>query len=117
MEELQEVLAFDAKRFGRRIASRRKKLKMKQTTLAEKIGISQQHMSGIELAKDRISFDIFLKLCVALKVNQDYLLGGTLRLSNVPQSVVENLQQCDPEVQELAAEIIELLRNRNLDKK
>ena len=34
MEELQEVLAFDAKRFGRRIASRRKKLKMKQTTLA-----------------------------------------------------------------------------------
>lgn len=117
MDELQKEAAFDAKRFGRRIAARRKEIKKNQTEIGEEIGISQQHMSGIELGKDRISFDIFLKLCVALDVNPDYLLGGTLRLKNVPQSVVENLEQCDPKDQELAAEIIELLRNRNLEKK
>ena len=93
--------------------TKRLKNKIKQADLAEQLGISQQHMSGIEHAKDRISFDVFLKLCVALKVNPDYLLEGTLCANNIPKGVVDGLNQCTQEDQELAADIIELLRKRN----
>lgn len=113
MENLQELTTFDAKLFGRRVALRRKKLKISQTKLAEEIGISQQHLSGIEHANDSISFEVFLRLCTALEVNPDYLLGGTLRMNNIPQNVVDNLNHCSLPDQELAADFIELLRNRN----
>lgn len=113
MNELDELTEFDAKLFGRRVTLRRREDKIKQADLAERIGISQQHLSGIEHAKYRISFDVFLKLCVALKVNPDYLLGGTLRTNNIPKSVDDGLNQCTPEDQVLGAKIIELLRKRN----
>lgn len=113
MDELNDLAIFDAALFGRRVAHRRHKDKIKQVDLAEQIGISQQHMSGIEHAKDSISFDVFLKLCIALKVNPDYLLGGTLRANNIPKGVVDGLNQCTPEDQALAVDIIELLRKRN----
>lgn len=117
MKEQNEIPVFDAVLFGRRVVARRKNNKMKQIELAEQVGISQQHMSGIELGKDRVSFDIFLKLCIALKVNPDYLLGGAMRSSNIPQSVVEGMNQCTPPDQILAADIIELLRKRNPENK
>lgn len=113
MDELNELAIFDAALFGRRVAHRRHKNKIKQADLAEQIGISQQHLSGIEHAKDRISFDVFLKLCLALKVNPDYLLGGALRANDIPRDVVDGLNQCTPEDQALAADFIELLRRRN----
>lgn len=113
MDGLNEITIFNAELFGRRVAHRRRKNKIKQADLAERLGISQQHLSGIEHAKDRISFDVFLKLCVELKVNPDYLLGGTLRANNIPKGVVDGLNQCTREDQELAAGIIELLRKRN----
>ena len=113
MEELQGAPIFDAVRFGRRIASRRRKCKIKQTELAEQLGISQQHMSGIEHGKGGTSFEVFIKLCVALNVNPDYLLGGTLRANNIPRGVADGLNQCTDEDQTLAADIIELLRKRN----
>lgn len=113
MDELQGMPIFDATRFGRRIASRRRKCKIKQTELAYQLGISQQHMSGIEHGKGGISFEVFIKLCVTLNVNPDYLLGGTLRTNNIPKSVADGLNQCTPEDQVLGADIIELLRKRN----
>lgn len=109
---MEELPAFDAVRFGRRIASRRKKSKIKQTELAERVGISQQHMSGIERGKGGISFEVFIKLCIALNVNSDYLLGGTLRASNIPKGVVDGLNQCTEEDQTLAADIIELFKKK-----
>lgn len=117
MEEQKELPVFDAALFGRRVVTRRKNIKKKQIELAEQVGISQQHMSGIELGNDRVSFDVFLKLCIALNVNPDYLLGGAIRSSNIPQSVVEGINQCSPPDQVLAAEIIELLRKRNPENK
>ncbi len=70
-------------------------------------------MSGIECGKGNISFEVFIKLCVTLKVNPDYLLGGTLRSNNTPLGVIDGLNQCLTRNQVLAADFIELLRKRN----
>lgn len=113
MGESHELPIFDAVRFGRKIASRRRENKIKQTELAEQLGISQQHMSAIECGKGGISFEVFIKLCISLNVNSDYLLGGTLRANNIPQGVTDGLNQCTEEDQILAADFIELLRERN----
>lgn len=80
-------------------------------------GVFLAGISGIECGKGSVSFEVFIKLCVTLKVNPDYLLGGTLRSSNIPLGVIDGLNQCMPQDQVLAADFIELLRKRNPENK
>lgn len=51
---------------GNRIKSRRKELRIKQAELAEILGISNNHMSSIETAKERPSMEIFIRICEEL---------------------------------------------------
>lgn len=80
---------------GTRIKSRRKELKMTQGQLAEHVGISNNHMSSIENAKETPSLDTFARICESLNVRPDYLLLGSVSSDGVPQSIVENLQLCN----------------------
>ncbi len=59
---------YDDKKFiGKTLQAIRKKTNMKQGELAEKIGISEKHLSKIETGKNLPSLDNFLKMAEVLK--------------------------------------------------
>lgn len=61
---------------GSRIAQCRKKQQMTQEQLAEKMDLSLQSISCIELGKKGIRPENLLKLCQCLDVSADYILKG-----------------------------------------
>ncbi len=61
---------------GKRIFARRKELKMTQESLAEKVGLSFQSVSCIELGKKGVRPENLIKICNTLDVSSDYLLFG-----------------------------------------
>ncbi|MBR6772369.1 MAG: helix-turn-helix transcriptional regulator [Clostridia bacterium] len=89
---------------GIRISQRRKELRLTQEQLAEKMGLSLQSISCIELGKKAIRPENLANLCTHLEVSSDYILFGVrtekqtnetiTKLSSLPQQsyqAVENL--------------------------
>lgn len=61
---------------GARIHSKRKQLGITQEQLAEKMEVSIQMISNLELGKKAIRPENLLKLCDTLNVSADYILRG-----------------------------------------
>lgn len=61
---------------GKRIAARRKEMKMTQEALAERVGVSLQTISCVELGKKAIRPYNLIKLCSVLETSTDYILVG-----------------------------------------
>ena len=76
---------------GNRIKIRRKELRIKQAELAEKLNISNNHMSSIENGRQKPSLDAY----------------------NIPQDIIDKLRLCNQSDIELAGDFIELLVKRN----
>lgn len=104
---------FQTNDMGNRIRLRRKELKIKQTELAEKLEISNNHMSSIENGRQKPSLDIFVNICIQLNVSPDYLLLGTMRGYNVPQDIYDKLRLCSQPDIELVRDFIDVLVKRN----
>lgn len=62
---------------GVRINKKRRSMKMTQEQLAEKMDVSVQMISNLELGKKAIRPENLVKLCTILNVSADYLLMGT----------------------------------------
>lgn len=107
-------LNFDAKLFGEKVAKRRVQEGLQQKDLAVAVGVSNNHMSEIEKGSAAFSFKVFLRICLVLRVSPDYLLEGATDSSNVPQSITNSLKLCSESDIKLAADIINLLRERNI---
>lgn len=61
-------MLYDDKKFiGKTIQTLRKKANVRQCELAEKIGISEKHLSKIETGKNLPSLDNFLKMATVLE--------------------------------------------------
>lgn len=105
------------KQLGNRIAYRRKKLGVKQNILAQKLGISNNHMSGIENGKEKPSLDLFVNICNELNVTPDFLLFGNMHSSKVPKDISDLLQLCSDEdirlIQMITQHIANLRFNEN----
>ncbi len=91
---------------GARIHARRKETGMTQEILAEKMEVSVQMISNLELGKKAIRPENLVKLCRILQVSTDYILTGVrserevsrlsdkvARLSVEDQALIEAL--CD----------------------
>lgn len=65
------------KEMGKRIYHRRKFLNLTQEGLAEKMGVSTQMISNLELGKKAIRPENLIKLCETLNVSADFILTGT----------------------------------------
>lgn len=98
---------------GIRIQTRRKELKIKQSDLAERAEISNNHMSAIENGHQKPSLDTFIRICDILQVTPDYLLLGSMHAYNIPVDIIDKLRLCSSEDIELAKNFIELLVQRN----
>ncbi|MDE7431275.1 MAG: helix-turn-helix transcriptional regulator [Lachnospiraceae bacterium] len=106
-------MEFQYKEMGTRIKVRRRELKIKQAELAEKLEISNNHMSSIENGRQKPSLDTFIGICKCLNVTPDYLLLGTMHAYNIPQDILDKLRLCNQSDIELARDFIELLVKRN----
>lgn len=64
---------------GKRIAHRRKRLKLTQQKTAELANISDQYLSNIERAVSIPSTEVIMRLAAALETTPDEFLVGTAR--------------------------------------
>ena len=102
------------KEMGQRIKFRRKEMRMKQAELAERIDISNNHMSSIENGRQKPSLDMFIRICQNLNVTPDYLLLGVMHACNIPQDIMDKLRLCRQKDVELVREFVELLVKRSM---
>lgn len=118
MIQIKEVM--DLKRqyveMGGRIQLRRKELRIKQSELAEKLDISNNHISSIENGREKPSLEILLRICEELKVTPDFLLLGNMYANNIPQDIIDGLRLCNQEDIEFIRKIVEIMINRNQNK-
>lgn len=79
---------------GKRIKARRVSLGMKQMELAERIDISNNHISSIERGIERPGLESFIRICDVLDVTPDYLLLGSMKANDIPKNITDNLKLC-----------------------
>ncbi|MBP3684160.1 MAG: helix-turn-helix transcriptional regulator [Oscillospiraceae bacterium] len=97
---------------GSRIARRRKELHLTQEQLAEKIGVSLQTVSCIELGKKAPRPEDLAKLCLHLNISSDYILYGKrseLQLS----STITKLSRLPPDAYQIIESLVDLLDVHN----
>lgn len=102
---------------GKRISQRRHELGLKQCALAERSGISNNYLLNIENARSIPSLETFADICLALSVTPDFLLLGTIRTDDIPQSIINNLKLCDENSLYLIGGIISCFINNQQNKK
>lgn len=97
---------------GTRIAQRRKELHMTQEQLADKIGVSLQTVSCIELGKKAVRPENLANLCLHLDISSDFILYGK-RSKQQMTDTVEKLSMLSPEAYRTVQSVIDLLHEKN----
>jgi len=96
---------------GIRIAQRRKELSFTQEQLAEKIGVSLQTISCIELGKKAIRPENLANVCNILDISSDYILYGK-RNETQMDDTISKLSELDAESYQVIENMIEVLHNK-----
>ncbi len=101
------------KEMGQRIMARRKALRFTQEELAEKIDVSTQMISNLELGKKAIRPENLAKVCKELNVSADYILIGSKKQNEEINQLIEKLM----ELSENELKIINSMINYMFEKK
>ena len=96
------------KEIGGRINARRKELGLTQEMLAERMEVSVQMISNLELGKKAIRPENLVKLCDVLNVSADYVLRG-LRTERETAGFMEKYTRLSVENQQLLEKLAENL--------
>ena len=99
------------KEMGQRILVRRKSLRMTQEELAEKLGVSTQMISNLELGKKAIRPENLAKVCTVLELSADFILTGTNTKTAV-DAVAEKLIQLTAEELQMISEMIDYMNRQ-----
>ena len=99
------------KEMGQRIMVRRKSLSMTQEELAEKLGVSTQMISNLELGKKAIRPENLAKVCSVLELSADFILTGTNTKTAV-DAVAEKLIQLTAEELQMVNEMIDYMNRQ-----
>lgn len=99
------------KEMGARINARRRELKMTQEILAEKMDVSVQMISNLELGKKAIRPENIIKLCEVMSVSSDYILMGKYSPEDVGRTI-RNYNELTTNQQKLISKIIEEMLNK-----
>lgn len=83
---------------GSRIMQRRKQKHIKQSELAEAIGVSDNQISNIENGKSFPRLSSFIKICEVLDCNADYFLSGIIK-KPIDQNIIDLISSCTLEEQ------------------
>lgn len=93
---------------GIRIAQRRKELHLTQEQLAEKMGVSLQTVSCIELGKKAVRPENLANLCSYLDISADYILYGKRNKQQMNDTLTK-LSALDAESYHTVQSLIDLL--------
>lgn len=99
------------KEMGQRIMVRRKSLRMTQEELAEKLGVSTQMISNLELGKKAIRPENLAKVCSVLELSADFILTGTNTKTAV-DAVAEKLIRLTAEELQMVNEMIDYMNRQ-----
>lgn len=99
------------KDMGQRIMVRRKSLRMTQEELAEKLGVSTQMISNLELGKKAIRPENLAKVCAALELSADFILTGT-NTKTAADAVAEKLIQLTAEELQMVSDMIDYMNRQ-----
>ena len=95
-------------KMGVRTSKRRKELHLTQEQLAEKMGVSLQTVSCIELGKKAVRPENLANMCFYLGVTTDYILYGK-RSEKQMDDTVAKLTELSPEAYDTVHNLIDLL--------
>lgn len=108
-------MALDYSKIGRRIAKRRKELKLTQAQVAERANIGDKYMSSIERAYSIPSTEVVMRLAAALDTTPDEFLVGTARHEDENwKNVAELLRNMDEKQLGLAQSFLTWLSEQDL---
>ena len=96
---------------GQRIMARRRALHMTQEALAEKLGVSTQMISNLELGKKAIRPDNLARVCQTLDLSADYVLTGTNTKTAV-DTVADKLTHLTAEELKMVSDMIDYMRSK-----
>lgn len=93
---------------GIRIKQIRTQQKITRETLSEKIDVSSRFMADVESGKAGVSLSTLKKLCRALGVSADFLLGISQQTDapNPLEQIVTRLNQIDPKYLPYASDLL-----------
>lgn len=108
-------MALDYSQIGKRIAKRRKELKLTQAKVAERANIGEKYMSSIERAYSIPSTEVVMRLAAALETTPDEFLVGTARHEDGGwRNVAELLRNMDEKQLSLAQSFLTWLTEQEL---
>lgn len=99
------------KEMGQRILVRRKSLRMTQEELAEKLGVSTQMISNLELGKKAIRPDNLARVCDALSLSADFVLTGN-NTNTAVDTVAKKLIQLTAEELKLVNDMVDYMNGK-----
>lgn len=99
------------KMMGHRIMVRRKALRMTQEELAEKIDVSTQMISNLELGKKAIRPENLTKVCEVLELSADFILTG-LNTKTAVDLVADKLIQLTDEELRIVGDMVDYMNSK-----
>ena len=99
------------KEMGQRIMVRRKSLRMTQEELADKLGVSAQMISNLELGKKAIRPENLARVCEVLGLSADFVLTGTNTKTAV-DAVADKLVQLTAEELQMVSDMIDYMNKK-----
>ena len=95
-------MELDYTEIGRRIARRRKKLRLKQSDVEERADLSYKYLSNIERGISIPSTEVIMRLAQALDTTPDEFLVGTSRSEERWQDIAQRLRLMDEKKLDMA---------------
>lgn len=108
-------MKFNLKLLGFRIGERRRELKMTQESLAERVGVTEKHISAIENGKTRPRIELLLSIAEALNVTTDYFTLGIVKNSKA-EGIEDLLRVCSDDDIEAIYKIVKMFSDRQQKK-
>lgn len=108
-------MKLDYSQIGKRIARRRRVLKLTQSQVEEKADLAYKYLSNIERGISIPSTEVVMRLAVALDTTPDEFLVGSARYRDDKwKSTAEKLRGLDEKQLELADRFITWVSEQNL---
>lgn len=95
---------------GTRMKAARKELHLTQEDMADKLGVSVKHYSGIERGVAGISLETLVNISNILNISLDYLVKGNAMSENyIPSRLAELFLHYPPEKRSEIIRLLELI--------
>lgn len=99
----------DLIQLGLKIGNKRREKDLTQGELAERLCISNNHLSSIENGRSSPSYTLFKKICMELDLAPGYLMFGDSENIPVSDLLISKINCCNTEQQIFVSKIIDIL--------